>query len=113
MKKNTRRRMLQLLGAASIGVTGKYSCRDSLRVLAQEAKAQPPSPKQPSAALFEPVPASKSGITGDTSTDAPPIITCRKPPERAAHFLITTTMGGWTFTSSIADAAISTNPTRH
>ena len=54
--------MLQLLGAASIGVTWEIFLPGSLRVLAQEAKAQPPSPKQPPAALFEAVPASKSGI---------------------------------------------------
>jgi enediyne biosynthesis protein E4 len=60
MRKSTRRRILQLLGAASIGATGELFLPRTLRALAQNAKMQVPD--QPSTTLFEPIPASTSGI---------------------------------------------------
>ena len=53
---------------------------------------------------------SQAGLFGFIPRENHPSITCRKPPEQAAPFWITTTTGGWTFTSSTAGSAISSIP---
>jgi enediyne biosynthesis protein E4 len=60
MGKSTRRRILQLLGAAWLGAAGEF-LPPPLRALAQNSR--PHAAEAPSTTLFEPVPSSTSGIT--------------------------------------------------